>query len=130
MQPSTARYLWITALAAIVVAGAAMLVASRDDKPREIRVVARDMTFYVDGSDVPNPTLKLRAREQVRITLRNEDAGMSHDFVVRAWSVGTRLLEGKGDETSVEFRAPDARGTHEYTCTPHSAMMKGAIEIE
>jgi plastocyanin len=112
-----------------VVAAAAMLIASRGAGPREIRLVARDMTFFVDGDDAPNPTLKLRAGEQVRVTLRNEDAGMSHDFVVTAWHVGSRLLDGRG-EAAVVFRVPATTGRHEYSCTPHSATMRGAIEVE
>lgn len=130
MRRSRGRYIWMSALVAIVVAAAAMLVASRDGKPREIRLVVRDMTFYVDGSDVPNPTLVLRAGERVRVILRNEEAGMDHDFAIREWNVGTPLLEGKGKIGTLEFTTPRAPGTHEYTCTPHSTMMRGTLTVE
>ena len=131
MKRAVSRYIWLSALAvALIAAGAAMLVASRDGAPREIRLVARDMTFYIEGQDEPNPPLTLRAGERVRVVLRNEDAGMSHDFVIKALNVGTPLLDGKGQQAIVEFRAPEKKGTHEYTCTPHAAMMKGTIAIE
>lgn len=97
--------------------------------PREIRLVVRDMTFYIEGQDMPNPTLKLRAGEEVRLILQNDDPGMDHDFTVRTWKVATRLLEGKAED-AIEFRVPEARGTETYTCTPHSQMMRGTIVVE
>ena len=72
---------------------------------REIHLVAKDMTFYVDGQNAPNPTLHARPGERIRIVLRNTDVGMSHDFVIRSWSVNTRLLKGKGQD-SIEFTVP------------------------
>lgn len=130
MQRFAARYIWGGALVAVVVTTASMLLASRDGAPREIRLVARDMTFYLDGQDEPNPTLKLHAGEQVRVTLRNDDVGLTHDFAIRAWDVGTPLVEGQDKEGSVVFRVPGTPGTQEYTCTPHSAMMRGTIAVE
>jgi plastocyanin len=96
---------------------------------REIRLVARDMTFYVDGEKTPNPTLEARPGERIRLVLRNADAGMSHDFAVRDWSVGTRLLDGKGQD-QIEFTVPDASGSYTYSCTPHAAMMRGTIDVK
>ena len=70
------------------------------------------------------------AGEQVSLTLRNEDPGMSHDFNIRSWSVGTKILEGKGQDT-ITFRVPARSDTPtEYTCTPHSAMMTGSVVVE
>lgn len=118
-------------LAVALVAGVAMLPApaSTDAGAREVRIVARDMAFYVDGDDRPNPTLRFRAGEQIRLVLRNEDAGMDHDFAIGNWRVGTKLLEGTGED-AVTFRVPEARGSESYACTPHSGMMRGAIDIE
>jgi plastocyanin len=87
------------------------------------------MTFYLEGEDKPNPALKFRAGEEVRLVLRNDDPGMNHDFAVPSWNVGTSLLEGKGETTAV-FRVPDAPGRQIYTCTPHSQMMRGTIDVE
>jgi len=98
------------------------------DAPREIRLVVKDMTFYVEGQDSPNPTLHARSGERIRLILSNAEPGMSHDFRIDAWRVHTRLLKGKGQD-SVEFTVPDARGSHEYRCTPHAEMMNGTIVV-
>jgi plastocyanin len=95
---------------------------------REIHLVVRDMTFYVDGAGEANPTLYARAGERVRLILQNTDVGMSHDFVIRSWSVKTRLLKGKGEDR-IEFTVPDTRGAHVYTCSPHAQMMGGTLVV-
>jgi plastocyanin len=107
----------------------AMKAVSADPGPREVRLVARDMTFFVEGDLTPNPTLRFRAGERVRLILRSEDAGMKHDFIVKKWEVGSALLDGKG-ETVFEFRVPEQRGPEAYSCTPHPVMMRGTIEVE
>jgi len=104
------------------------IVSSREDV-RDVTLVVRNMTYYLDGSDVPNPPLRFGHGERVRLTLRSEDAGMSHDFNIRDWGVATRTLDGKG-EVSVTFRVPSSASATSYTCTPHSAMMSGAIVVE
>jgi plastocyanin len=96
--------------------------------PREIHLVVRDMTFYVDGQDAPNPTIYARPGERIRLVLDNTESGMSHDFRIDAWRVHTRLLKGKGQD-SIEFTVPDARGSHAYRCTPHQEMMNGTVVV-
>ena len=118
----------------VLIVGAALMlpriVSSREEEPRAVTVVVRNMTYYLDGQDTPNPSLKFAAGERVRLTLRNEDAGMSHDFNIRPWNVGTKVLEGKGQDT-VTFRVPSrSEAPATYTCTPHAAMMSGSIVIE
>src|SRR5918993_3575459 len=81
-------------------AGAPSASEWRGTPDREIQVVARGMTFYVDGRAEANPALRVRRGERVRIVFRNEDAGMKHDFVIPAWDVETKTLAGKG-QTSV-----------------------------
>jgi FtsP/CotA-like multicopper oxidase with cupredoxin domain len=100
------------------------------DGIRDIHLVVRNMTFYLDGQTDPNPTIALRAGELVRITLRNEDAGMRHDFAVEAWALGTRILQDRGATDAVEFRVPLDKGTATYHCTPHSTMMRGVLKID
>jgi len=106
------------------------LVADPVTPAREIVLVARNMAFYLDGNPTPNPTLRLKAGEQVNIILRSEDMGITHDFAVKSWDVETALLSGKG-VVSVSFRVPDRRdGPQEYTCSAHAVMMKGSIEVQ
>jgi hypothetical protein len=105
------------------------IVSSNAGGVREIHLVARDMAYYLDGQGDPNPTLVIKRGEQVRILLRNADAGMSHDFSVRAWKKGTGVINGFG-EAAIEFRAPRAAGAETYACTPHGEMMRGTIRVE
>lgn len=119
----------------MALAGAALIpiaVSSRSEPPvRDIRLVARGMTYYVENSTVPNPTLVVRRGEQVRIVLRNGDPGMIHDFGIDAWNVRTALVDDKGKEDGViRFRAPDRPGDTVYSCTPHTQMMRGTIRVE
>jgi plastocyanin len=125
------------AVAAVVCAialsagGLSRASASESSGPaaREIHVVARGMTFYVDGRPEANPALRLRRGERVRIVFRNEDPGMKHDFVIPDWAVETKTLSGKG-ETSIAFSVPERATSGTYACTPHAAMMKGTIAVE
>jgi plastocyanin len=105
-----------------------MLGASREVE-REVRLVAIDRTYYVEGQPTPNPTLKVRAGERIRLVLRNEDEGMRHDLRIPEWNVVVPPIEGKG-ERALTFRVPDARGNASYACTPHPSSMRGSIEIE
>jgi copper binding plastocyanin/azurin family protein len=116
----------------VALAGApslAIFVYAKPEPPREIRLVARDMTFFVDGQDEPNPTLRLKRGEHVRIVLRNDDTGLTHDVSIRPWQVEIGPLQGKG-EKAASFRVPDARGEMTYECTPHAQMMRGSIVVE
>ena len=115
---------------ALVVTLLPMIASSPADPPREIQVSVRNMAFYVDGIAGPNPVITLRPGEQVRLRLRSEDAGLRHDFSVKAWDVSTKTLEDRGQEDTIVFRAPYERGTATYLCSPHAAMMSGTIRIE
>jgi plastocyanin len=132
--------MFVSVAAAAVVGGGALLPlgaetmgfgrsASSARAPREIVLVARDMSFYLDGASAENPTLRLKAGESVRLVLRNEEPGVVHDFAVSAWKVGTRRLQARETDT-VTFRVPDTPGQHEYLCNPHASMMRGIIEVE
>ena len=121
------------ALAVAIAAGAvvfgAIALSARGDGPREIRLVVRDMNFYLDGQNEANPALRLRAGETVRLVLRNDDPGMKHDFAIPGWKTATRKIES-GEEASVTFRVPDAASSQSYTCRPHASIMQGTILIE
>lgn len=131
MSRAAFRFAW-TAGGATLVALAVIVprvVSSSSDSVREIHLVARDMTYYLDGQDDPNPTLHMSRGEHVRIRLSNRDPGMSHDFGVRAWKKSTGLIGAPADAV-VEFTAPDVPGDAAYACTPHGQMMRGTIRIE
>jgi plastocyanin len=105
-----------------------VLKGANETSVREVRLVVRDMTFYVEGQSESNPTIFARPGERLRIVLRNTDVGMSHDFVIRSWRVNTRLLKGKGED-AIEFIVPTTRGAHIYSCTPHAEMMSGTLVV-
>ncbi|HEX2444452.1 MAG TPA: plastocyanin/azurin family copper-binding protein [Vicinamibacterales bacterium] len=119
--------------ATVVCLGVGALLArgsgSADSKPRDVVLVVRDMAFYLDGTGGENPTLRLRSGERVRLVLKNEQPGVTHDFAVSDWKVATRRLQG-GGEDAVTFRVPDRAGRYEYLCNPHASMMRGIIEVE
>lgn len=133
MESWVRKYGFVGLIVVSILGGVALLARSVSTSlpaaPREVRLVARDMAFFVEGDSTPNPTLRFRAGEHVRIVLRNDDAGMDHDIAIGSWDVGSALLEGKG-ETAFEFQVPKRRGSETYACTPHAVMMRGAIEVE
>ena len=115
-------------LTGLAIAGLLPLVADAIDAPREIVLVARDMTFYLEGQAQPNPTIRVTAGEEVRVVLRNEEAGIIHDFTVEPWRVAVAPLSGNETGTVVFPRARRP-GRYPYVCTPHSEMMRGIIEV-
>lgn len=121
------------ALAVVVAAGAiafgAIALTARGGNAREIRIVVRDMKFYVAGEAGANPALRVRPGQTVRLVLRNEDAGMKHDFAIPAWNTATKTIES-GEEASVTFRVPGDAAAQTYTCRPHASIMQGTILVE
>lgn len=107
-----------------------MLASAPADEVHEIRLVVRGMNFYVEGESQPNPTLSVKAGEQVRLILKNDDPGMQHDFVVKAWEVNTKILADRGQEDAITFRAPSVPGDQIYQCTPHAQLMRGTIRVQ
>ena len=102
---------------------------SAREEPRVITLTARDMAFYLAGDPTPNPTLVLHRGEKVRLTLTNQDRGMTHDFAVESLDVATRALRRTGTDSLV-FEAPEQPGESEYVCTYHARMMKGVLKVE
>jgi plastocyanin len=110
-------------------AAAAMIPVVAAPQPREIRLVARDMAFYLESDpSTPNPTMTVRAGERVRVTLRNEERGIRHDFAVPALEAALDPL-GWREAGSVTIRVPEEPGTYEYTCRPHQLMMQGVLRV-
>lgn len=104
------------------------VAADPADGPREIRLVTRNMAFYLDGSDVPNPVLTMRAGEALRVVLRNEDIGITHSFEVGTWDQAVLSAKGGLAETAV-IKIPNHPGQYEYICGPHPALMRGVVEV-
>ena len=130
------RYLRV-ALAVVAIGAAALLLpliaSTRENAAaagaRDVLVVARDMTYYVDGGATPNPSLRFKPGELITLTFRNEDAGMEHDFGIPAWGVATKRLAGKGQDV-IAFQVPANSTSGAYACTPHSEMMNGRVLVE
>lgn len=97
-------------------------------EPREVRLVARNMAYYLPGEETPNPTLRFTVGERVRIVLENADPGMAHDVVAPGLGLATPLIAG-GARTGVELRMPARPGTHEYLCSLHPVLMRGWVEV-
>ncbi|MPY90106.1 MAG: hypothetical protein GEU99_19555 [Luteitalea sp.] len=101
----------------------------RGGSARDLTLVARGIAFYADGRPEANPTLRVKAGEQVRFLFRNQDRGMAHDFAVSAWRLTQAFPREPGETSSVVVRVPDRPGSYPYVCTPHAAVMRGTIEV-
>ena len=115
----------------IVAAGALAAAAVSVTRPqeREITLVARGMAFYFLGDPTtPNPPITLNAGERVRIVLRNDDRGMTHDFAVPAMSASLDPIDWN-EQDHVTFDVPETPGRYEYMCRPHMLMMRGVILV-
>ena len=119
---------WVAAFAVAMVV-AALLPVMTETPAREITLVARDMAFYLEGDYThPNPDIEVKAGEHVRIVVRNEERGMTHDFAVPAVGASVDLLEWQ-ERGEVTFDVPATPGTYEYVCRPHMLMMKGILKV-
>jgi plastocyanin len=118
----------ITAMTGLLLV-AALLPALSSTPSREVTLVVKGMAFYLeDDLRTPNPTIDVKAGERVRIVVKNQDRGLTHDFAFPAsQAVMEELTWSQTGE--VTFEAPDNPGTHEYFCQPHRLMMKGIIRV-
>ena len=115
--------------AVVVLLLGAFAVALTRPAPRDITLVVRGMAFYLeDGDGVPNPTIQLNAGERVRITLRNEERGIRHDFAVPSMRADLDPI-GWNESADVTFVVPDTPGSYDYWCRPHMLMMRGKIIV-
>jgi plastocyanin len=122
------RVLVFVAAAAVVATSLAVTLSSGADAPREVVLEIRGMAFYMDGAGPANPVIQARPGELLRVTVRNADAGLVHDFAVTTVGVVLRPLQA-GASGSVVFRAPRAEGSYEYVCQPHAQMMRGQLDV-
>ena len=108
---------------------AALLPALTMTPTREVHLVVKGMAFYLETDlETPNPTIEVRAGERVRVMVRNEDRGLTHDFAVPVAGAMTKEItwNQSGD---VVFDVPEEPGTYEYVCQPHRLMMRGTIRV-
>jgi plastocyanin len=126
----TRRFFAAVISTALLIGGAVLAhLAAQDTHVREIRLVAREMTYYDGRTSEANPTLRLRRGDKVRLVLSNEDPGYSHNITAPVLGIATPLLQ-HGKSQSIEFTVPDVAGIYTYQCGPHSEMMRGNIAIE
>jgi len=119
----------VAALVVAMVVGALLPVMTQAPA-REITLVVRDMAFFLDGDfQQPNPVIRVQAGERVRIVVRNDERGMTHDFAVPAAGASMDPLAWK-EQGEVTFEVPATPGTYEYVCRPHHLMMKGTLKVD
>ena len=119
----------VAALSALMIL-AVMIPVLSSTPSREITLVAKGMAFYLASDlNTPNPTIMVRAGERVRLTLRNEDRGITHDFALAAADADLDPLKWN-ESATVTFDAPARPGTYEYVCRPHQLMMRGVIRVD
>jgi plastocyanin len=96
---------------------------------RNVTLVVNGMAFYLEGDPrTANPTIEVRAGERVRVEVRNQDRGLTHDFAVPAFRAASRAV-GWSQSADVSFEAPQTPGDYEYVCQPHRLMMRGTIRV-
>jgi plastocyanin len=115
-------------LAIAVVAALIPLLADRGAAPRDIVLVARGMAFYLKGSSTPNPPIEVTPGEALRITVRNEDPGITHAFSIAAVKASAPSI-ASGKSATVTLRAPSNTGRFDYLCPPHAQMMHGVFLV-
>ena len=125
-QPLSAKLVAVLAGLMLVVA---LLPAVSSTPTRKIALVAKGMAFYLEADlQTPNPTIEVKAGERVRIVLRNQDRGMTHDFAVPTLDAALTPI-GWNESGDVVLDVPRQPGTYQYVCRPHSLMMQGTIRV-
>ena len=120
----------LIATAVVVVIVGTLTMAYSRVEDREIVLVARGMAFYRLGDPTtPNPVIRLTPGERVRIVLRNDDRGITHDFAVPSWEAALDPIDWN-EEEDVTFEVPKAPGRYQYICRPHMLMMRGEIVVQ
>lgn len=105
-----------------------LLTGFRSPSPdREIRLIAKEMAYYLEGDVTANPVLTFYRGERVRLHLVNQDAGLVHDLVFPQWGLATEKLS-YGESARLEFN-PKMEGEQDYLCSLHPTMMRGRVAI-
>ena len=99
-------------------------------EPREIVLVANAIEFYVENRpQEPNPTLRLKAGQPVKLVVRNDEPGkVLHCFTTGALGVKTTGSLAAGESETLQF-TPRKKGTFVYACLLHGSMA-GKLVVE
>ena len=120
----------LIAMAVVIVVLGALALAVPRPEDREIVLVARGMAFYRLGDPTTaNPPIRLNAGERVRIVLRNDDRGITHDFAVPSFDAALDQVDWN-EEEDVTIDVPRTPGRYQYICRPHMLMMRGEIIVQ
>ena len=120
----------LIAMAVVIVVLGALALAVPRPEDREIVLVARGMAFYRLGDPtLANPPITLKAGERVRIVLRNDDRGITHDFAVPGFDAALDQVDWN-EEEDVTIDVPRTPGRYQYICRPHMLMMRGEIIVQ
>jgi heme/copper-type cytochrome/quinol oxidase subunit 2 len=118
----------------IALATFAMMAFTTRESPRveqrELEVIAREIAFHSsDQPGQPNPVLRLRKGEPVKLTLRNEEiSSVLHCFIITGLNVKTTRSLSVGESETLTF-TPNAKGTFAYACLMHPNM-SGKVVVE
>ena len=119
----------LVAIAVITVVAGAVIPLAMKPPARQITLVVRGMAFYLENDlHTPNPTIEVTAGEHVRIVLRNDDRGYTHDFAVPALDTALDAIDWN-ESDDVVIDVPDVPGSYEYICQPHALMMRGTLRV-
>jgi len=99
-------------------------------RPREINLVAQNMTFYLeDNAQVINPVINVFPGEHIRVVLKNEDRGMTHYFSIPSIDAATAGVSWN-HKKEIVFVAPMESGAYDYICHPHLLKMRGILRVQ
>ena len=121
--------LLVIALLCLVGISVGALARGELREPRTITLVARDLDFFLSGGTTASPRLVVERGEEIRLVLRNEDAGMEHDLTLPSLGAATQRLAKAGTMAEITLRVPDYPGEHDYLCSLHPQLMRGILEV-
>ncbi len=124
----------LSALMIVVVGATGVVLASMAQGAvnREITIIAKNMVFVIESPESlgqGNPTITVKRGQKITITLRNDDAGMQHDLVIRGLRVQVQVVSC-GETTRLTFTAPREPGEYVYLCSFHPRRMRGVFVVE
>ena len=104
--------------------------AENGSAPREIVLITKDVVFQnASQPNEPNPTLRLKNGETVKLTLLNQEPDkVLHCFTIGGLGVKTSRHLAAGESETLTF-TPREKGVFSYACLMHP-MMAGTLIVE